>query len=1154
MSNFIKNNLGKTYFKLIIISSMFLIVVGLLVFVFLPNTNFVQQKQVVDFKLPAQYNQPLIVKTLDTIFSILPVNAAPAKKVSEGKNKVRYIDVYKQTDISQEILVNKIKEDIILKSPGHPDEFTYLIDLTQVDYQTEKKGDLVFYKKGYVGQELYKLVTIPAAFMIDSRGKQSSISDVKVIMQEDGRLTLTPSKTWLAQAEYPVKIDPSLEIEILNVHSHPQQGENWEVEFTTQGRADLKIIPNDQATIEDDEFVSLSCNGQIRQPKILAQDVIYYPNWSCNGIAKVVHYTLQAGNHTLRFEFGDQTAYAYNSSWLSGWDNRYTIYVDSDQIDSELTHFPIPMFINDSSGQTDEDLTSIFDEVGTNWKKIAVTESDGTSQLYVEKERWATTTLVAHWKMDDNAANSTISDYNDSYDMTYKDDSGVIDTSTGSSLGKVNGAIDFDGDDERVVSDSAPDINGSDPFTVSLWIKLDSLPSSEKYYAPFTFTESEDSGTWDKVIRISDSGDVGFYVYSGGVQEAIKSGVVSTGSWYHIVGSFDGTNVRVYVNDTAGTPDTAGGSYDFTSPIFELSFVPNVNYERVNGQIDDVRLYKKALSPSEVSTLYNSGDGTEAEDYADGGAVIWVSSSESTLSDFSDTTLYLYYDNTQSDNTDYVGAVGSRTEVWDDNFEAVYHLSESGRATDSRKDSTSNNNHLDNTQYHCEYDGNEDTSSGKIGNADNLDGDSYPNADCASNDSPSGLPSGDVAKTISAWLKSASEGGQGDDIVGGFGDDETGENFQTGRFSTNWRVMGWSDDWNTGYVGNNFLDATWHYVTVTYDGTQTDLYRDYTIVASTTAEDWVTDPQHIVLGNEIDKAGMPFQGILDEFRISSVDRSAAWIKADYQAAEDNLLTFLPNSAPTVSSVSDSPDSIGVGAELNFSVDWNDVDTGDMVKIHICKSSGITTSTQTCKDDGAWVDSDVFTNRDPENLIYTTSAGDAGTQNYWAFACDDDNACSDGTAGTFTVENQRPDAPLTLLVEGYETGQAINITDTTPEFSAVYKDTHDEGDVAEEYCIEVDTQSDFAGTDMWVSDSASCYSGSALGSNISESDRSEDFIYAGTTLSLDGSTYYWRIWFWDGGERSATSSTGWFTVANQDESGEGGVRLRSGRLRGDIRLK
>ena len=61
---------------------------------------------------------------------------------------------------------------------------------------------------------------------------------------------------------------------IVNLHSHPLQGEDWIISFETEGRADLKIIPQDQATIDDDEFVGLYCGEEQRKPQISLQDCV----------------------------------------------------------------------------------------------------------------------------------------------------------------------------------------------------------------------------------------------------------------------------------------------------------------------------------------------------------------------------------------------------------------------------------------------------------------------------------------------------------------------------------------------------------------------------------------------------------------------------------------------------------------------------------------------------------------------------------------------------------------------------------------------------------------------------------------------------------------------------------------------------------------
>ncbi|MHA1332367.1 MAG: hypothetical protein ACTSR2_14965, partial [Candidatus Hodarchaeales archaeon] len=287
-----------------------LIVVGsLIALIFREN-----QKSIFEVEFPESYTQPLIVKSLGNVLSIKPVEAKEVRMVRVSKNAVRYINAYASTDVEQVLYPNKLKESLIFKGPGHPRRFAYILNINKYDFLKDKEGNIVIYPKNKKGNELSKLFTIPAPFMVDAEGERSKNNDLKIEIKNNLLIIEILDEEWLANHKYPIILDPTVEINILNLHSHPQQGENWIVEFVTQGKADLKIIPNDQSTIEDDEFVSLSCGNKKRNPQILAGDVIYFPNWQCNKVAKVVHYTLRAGKHTLRFEFGGQTAYAYNQS------------------------------------------------------------------------------------------------------------------------------------------------------------------------------------------------------------------------------------------------------------------------------------------------------------------------------------------------------------------------------------------------------------------------------------------------------------------------------------------------------------------------------------------------------------------------------------------------------------------------------------------------------------------------------------------------------------------------------------------------------------------------------------------------------------------------------------------------------------------------
>jgi len=98
-------------------------------------------------------------------------------------------------------------------------------------------------------------------------------------------------------------------------------------------------------------------------------------------------------------------------------------------------------------------------------------------------------------------------------------------------------------------------------------------------------------------------------------------------------------------------------------------------------------------------------------------------------------------------------------------------------------------------------------------------------------------------------------------------------------------------------------------------------------------------------------------------------------------------------------------------------------------------------------------------------------------------------------------NSAPSAPTSLECEGQT--NPTDVTDTTPEFSAIYQDP-DTGDTATHMEIEVGTSQD--GSDMWDS-------GWIDITNVTEGNRSQTVSYSGSSLSL-GQKYYYRIRFKD----------------------------------------
>jgi len=166
-----------------------------------------------------------------------------------------------------------------------------------------------------------------------------------------------------------------------------------------------------------------------------------------------------------------------------------------------------------------------------------------------------------------------------------------------------------------------------------------------------------------------------------------------------MVGRYEDTPVGVGV-------ESSGGSFRITIDHTKIeSSLTNrpiaIRLGTVSGITEaDTREVLYALGESKYKFKITLSDGvtqcyTEIVkwDSANGEAVLYIK--VPSISSVEDTVLYLFYDNLMPDNTSYIGVIGSNPamDVWDNNYTAVYHLSEQGNgASGEFKDSTRNHN------------------------------------------------------------------------------------------------------------------------------------------------------------------------------------------------------------------------------------------------------------------------------------------------------------------------------------------------------------------------------------------------------------------------------------------------------------------------------
>jgi hypothetical protein len=163
-------------------------------------------------------------------------------------------------------------------------------------------------------------------------------------------------------------------------------------------------------------------------------------------------------------------------AWLGTWANRLKISISNTVVDATLTDFPVMVKLSTASGIGDVDVSAVFDELASdaNRKKIAVTSSDGTTQLYCEIEKWddANEEAWLHVKVP-SVSSSAATDLYLYYDSAQADNTTYIGDTTDAVTHNVwdssfkaiyHMAQDPNGDGVSAIKDSTVNANEGTPF------------------------------------------------------------------------------------------------------------------------------------------------------------------------------------------------------------------------------------------------------------------------------------------------------------------------------------------------------------------------------------------------------------------------------------------------------------------------------------------------------------------------------------------------------------------------------------------------------------------------------------------------------------------------------------------------------------------
>ncbi len=203
-------------------------------------------------------------------------------------------------------------------------------------------------------------------------------------------------------------------------------------------------------------------------------------------------------------------------------------------------------------------------------------------------------------------------------DKSDKGNNGVIFEAKYTSKGHIGGAYELDGSNDHIEIANSDSLEVRKELTVAVWVKLASL-GPKGYANEFGLVVNKgDDLWWNPTFCLGyakGTGGVMFHVCNetspqfGGGKTVAGTTKLEPDKWYHLVGTYDGSELKIYVNGKLEATEKYSGLLRADrAPIHlgggKLGGAGWGNHFTVTGTIDEVMIWDRALTKDEVLGIY----------------------------------------------------------------------------------------------------------------------------------------------------------------------------------------------------------------------------------------------------------------------------------------------------------------------------------------------------------------------------------------------------------------------------------------------------------------------------------------------------------------------------------------------------------------------
>jgi hypothetical protein len=169
-------------------------------------------------------------------------------------------------------------------------------------------------------------------------------------------------------------------------------------------------------------------------------------------------------------------------------------------------------------------------------------------------------------------------------------------------------------------------LNTPNAVTVSAWVKT---ASANREDIISRYQASAPYNGYALVIApgfgCGSSGQVGLWFGNGSTYEC-SSQTVNDGEWHFLAGTYDGTTAKVYIDGAQVASDPQTGNLNETAQNLKIGQESISSGFTADAQIDEARVYNRALGAAEILALYKSGQtriNSSSRNIVSGGLIGW---------------------------------------------------------------------------------------------------------------------------------------------------------------------------------------------------------------------------------------------------------------------------------------------------------------------------------------------------------------------------------------------------------------------------------------------------------------------------------------------------------------------------------------------------